>query len=333
MHSSSSVSAVADEVYQVRIPLPFALNRVNAYLLRGPEGWTILDSGLNLPECRAVWQAAFAALAIAPETIAQIVLTHMHPDHYGLAGWLQALAGGRPPVFMSAGEAHDAQIIWVQRDGRVGQMLALMRACGVPEAYHDGIIAAGARMAELTAPHPTRVEILAPGETITFGGRSFTIVHAPGHSDAQLLFYDASDRLLLSGDHVLMKITPNIGLWPDTQPRPLQRYLASLRELRALDVRLALPGHKSLIADWRGRIDELLAHHDHRLVAMEKVAVNSPDGATVFEVSRAIFDYEKLTAHEIRFAVAETLAHLEALREAGRVQRDEVAGVWRYGSP
>src|SRR5690606_10099486 len=117
----------------------------------------------------------------------------------------------------------------------------------------------------MTLPHPPKMEHMHAGTTVQLGERSFQTIHAPGHSDGQILFYDAADHLLLSGDHVLMKITPNIGLWEHSDPDPLGHFMASIAELQALDVRLALPGHKKLIEDWRGRIDELLEHHEHRL--------------------------------------------------------------------
>ena len=109
---------------------------------------------------------------------------------------------------------------------------------------------------------------------------------------------------------MLSKITPNIGLWPSTEAQPLARYLASLRQLKMLDVRLALPGHGPLISNWRGRLSELEAHHQTRLEHMLD-AVGT--GATALEVSRTVFNFDSFSQHEVRFAVAETLAHLEHL--------------------
>jgi glyoxylase-like metal-dependent hydrolase (beta-lactamase superfamily II) len=181
---------------------------------------------------------------------------------------------------------------------------------------------------EMTYPHPTQIVTLNPGDNITIGKRTFQSIHAPGHSDGQLIFYDPADKLLLSGDHVLMKITPNIGLWPDTEPDPLGRFLASLESLRDLDVRLALPGHKALITEWRLRLDELLHHHaqrlDHTLAAIQ-------GGATVYEASLKVFNSLTFTPHEWRFAMVETLAHLENLRLRGKVRQEiDDKGVWRF---
>ncbi len=154
------------------------------------------------------------------------------------------------------------------------------------------------------------------------GGRSFRAIHAPGHADGQLVFYSAAERLLLCGDQVLLRISPNIGVWPSTQGDPLANYLGSLTELAELEVALALPGHHGPITTWQARIAELKAHHAQRLEAM-MAAVQ--DGATALEVSYRVFNYDRFSTHEVRFAVAETLAHLEYLAEQGRLKRVEGA--------
>lgn len=320
---------VAGDIYQVRVPLPFALRIANCYLLRGGEGWTVVDTGLNLPQGQAVWQEVFEELGIRPGDIAQIVLTHVHPDHFGMAGWIQAMVrqdGGREvPVKMSAREAVVVDQIWTH-EMDYGEVRTVFSRCGLPGDVLETAMSAFGRMRPLTFPHPRAVEILEPGARIVMGGRSFEVILTPGHSDGHLVFYDADDGLMLSGDHVLMNITPNIGLWPNTDPDPLGRYLASLEELAASDVRLALPGHRQIIDDWRGRLEELRAHHAERL---ERTLAAAGGGATVYEVCGQIFEVEELTTHEIRFAVVEALAHLEYLVGRGSLTREDGV-VWRY---
>lgn len=316
---SHALVPVADDIYQVHLPLPFALNRVNVYLIRGADGWTVVDTGLNTPEARAAWDAAFTSLGFRPGELRQIVLTHAHPDHFGLAGWLQEQAGEPLPVYLSEREAAFARSVWLE-----GQMAdgfdAYLTRLGLPPDAAGVAAHSFYGTAEMTLPHPARLETLQPGGEMQIGRRRFTLVHAPGHSDGQLLFYDPNDHLLLCGDHVLMKITPNIGVWPEGDPDPLGRFLTSLRDLKRLDVRLALPGHKSLITDWAGRVDELLAHHELRL-AHTLAAVGS--GATVYETARRVFDSSVFSPHEWRFALAETLAHLDYLERRGKVRRQD----------
>lgn len=320
---TTTMRPVAGDIYQLRLPLPFALNHVNTYMLRDGDGWTILDAGLHTPEVIAGWQAAFAELHVAPNHIRRIVLTHMHPDHFGLSGWLQEQSAA--PVFMSARECELAHQVWIEQPdpARRSQMIGrYLHTAGAPADVGATIERQEVRLRQLTLPHPREICLLQPGGEIVMAGRVWRIIHAPGHSDGQLLFYSPAERLLLSGDQVLLRITPNIGFWPTSQPNPLARYLASLAELARLDVALALPGHHGLIDDWSGRIAELIAHHDERLEAMFQAVGH---GASALEVSLAVFNFDRFSPHEVRFAVAETLAHLEYLVEAGRLERVEEA--------
>jgi glyoxylase-like metal-dependent hydrolase (beta-lactamase superfamily II) len=332
MSDSPPYQQLTEDIYQVHIPLPFALNRVNCYLIRGDEGWTIVDTGLNLPEARGVWLRVFKALDVASTQIRQIVLTHVHPDHFGLAGWLQQHCrtdngGATPPVYMSPREAQLASEFWGAPDGSWDRLLMnFWRACGVTAEMAVDLTTSTSETRQRTFPHPTEIKLIKPGSQVQLGDRDFQAIHMPGHSDGQLIFYDAADQLLLSGDHVLMKITPNIGLWPHGELDPLNLYLASLEQLSQLTVRLALPGHKTIITDLAGRIAELQDHHVARL-ELTMAAANS--GANVYEVSRHLFPFDVLSVHERRFALAETLAHLEYLRRRDCLQRDD-GTTWVY---
>ena len=313
----SACREVAPEIYQVRLPLPFALNHVNCYLLRDPDGWTVVDAGLNRPEIRAQWQAVFSELGIASGQVRRIVLTHMHPDHFGAAGWLQQETGA--PVYISPREWEVAEVAWVQNYENV-DLAAYLRSVGAPQEIGATILEQQNHLRRMTLPHPVEVHLLPPGSLLTMGGRRFQAIHAPGHADGQLIFYSAEDRLMLCGDQVLLRITPNVGVWPTSQTNPLRRYLDSLDELRQFDVRLALPGHHGVVENWRTRVTEIAAHHEERLAAMFEAALS---GATALQVAFVVFNFDQFSPHEMRFAVAETLAHLEYLAEEGRLVRVE----------
>jgi len=340
--------SVAEGIYQVRIPLPFALNSVNCYLLRDEDGWAIVDTGIHWPKALDAWRAAFAELQLSPADVSRIVLTHVHPDHYGLAGWWQAQAaehGRVVQVYTSAREIQQARLIWSEHeDERVhfGQWLIDQ---GMPQAMAQEVHAGMDDTRAMTRPAPSALHALDTSEGLLIGGRRWRLLEYGGHSDGHLLLYDEADQLMLCGDHVLMKITPNIGIWTQTDPNPLGNFIASLETLRELPVRLALPGHKTLIHDWRGRIEELLAHHEERLqVTLQAVQAGrhtpyevstmlSPlvqtalavqaGRHTPYEVSLAIFDSARFTAHEWRFALAEGLAHLDHLDHRGEIVRSE----------
>ncbi len=314
-----AAQCVAPDIYQARIPLPYQLNHVYCYLLRDASGWAVVDTGLNWPEARAAWFSYFEQLGINPkEDIRKIVLTHMHPDHFGMAGWFQEQSSA--PVYISERDFHAAKRMWYEREDRVEDMRRYFRKCGLPENEIPGVLKAGDDTAVLTMPLPSQVKTISGGDQIVIGDRAFSVISASGHSDGQVIFYHAPEELMLSGDHVLMKITPNIGLWPESDPAPLGRYLASLMSLRNLPVKLALPGHKTVISDWQGRIEELQVHHVQRLAQLRDASM---PGATVYQAAEKIFDFSRLTAHEIRFALAETLAHLEHLRDENILKRDD----------
>jgi glyoxylase-like metal-dependent hydrolase (beta-lactamase superfamily II) len=320
-----TVTEVANGIYRVRLSLPFALNHVNCYLLEDDGGWTMLDTGLHRPEVYAGWQAALAQIGIELNDIRRILVTHMHPDHIGLAGRLQQETGAT--VFMSPREWEVAEAAWVHDEQQEQALPDYLRQVGAPPDVGAIVSSQQRKLRQMTQPTPVDVAFLNPGETIAIGGRSFKVIHAPGHADGQILFYAASDRLIFCGDQVLQSITPNIGLWPSTQPNPLKRYMESLQSLMALDVVQALPGHHGIITDWQGRLCELLRHHEERLKATYAAATN---GTTALEASYVIFDFDRFSPHEIRFAVAEALAHLEYLAEAGQLERFEKDGFVAY---
>ncbi len=317
---------ITPDIVQVQLPLPFALRIVNVYLIRDGGGWAVVDTGLHTDEGEAAWRAAFDTLAITPGDLTQIVVTHHHPDHYGMAGWLCEWNKRDIPVRIMARELAMIRQVWWRDDGQREEFSVLSRQAGVGDAMLTSFIAITAQIRARTRPAPVNIETLHDGDVLRIGARTFRVLEAPGHSVGQALLYDEADALLLSADHVLLKITPNVGLWPGSDADPLARFIESLTALRDLPVRLALPGHKALIHDWRGRIDELLHHHDERLALIRAAAQD----ATAFQVALAIFPFERFTPHEQRFAVAEALAHLEHLRLRGDLQREEHDGVWVY---
>ncbi len=321
MTDSLALTLVADGIFQLQLPLPFALRIVNVYLLRGANGWTIIDCGINTAAGRDTWLAAFHELNITPADIEKIILTHSHPDHFGLSGWLQNLAadaGRSVPIYTSPGENEQVRLVW-RGEAKI-DFGGWMRENGMPEQMAQDVDSSMDDTHAMTLPHPPRLELLHPGDTVQLGERTFQTMEGQGHSDGHLLFYDADDQLLLSGDHVLMKITPNIGLWTQTAPDPLGRFMTSLQSLQDMQVRLALPGHKQLIEDWGGRIQELLNHHDERLQHVLDAVADQQQ--TPYAVAERIFQTGRFTAHEWRFAIAESLAHLERLRLRGDLTQD-----------
>ncbi|WCF09677.1 MBL fold metallo-hydrolase [Paenibacillus thiaminolyticus] len=304
----------ADGVLQARIPLPYSLRWVNSYLLKGPEGYTIVDPGLGTEEVEACWTALLSEL---DGPVVRIVLTHYHPDHLGMAGRLQRQLD--IPVLISETGWDHALRLWGPGQRMSEAMMALFAEHGVPaaivastEAHMDGFL-------PLVSPLPA-VEILGDGEQTAFGGRIWDVVETAGHAPGHLSFYHAASGLMLAGDHVLPQISPNVSYMPGSDPQPLQSYLEGLARLRSCQVELALPGHRHPFRHYAARIDELLRHHEERLAAI--AALLAEEARTAYDVCvRCFGSPERLTIHQFRFAMGEALAHLLELERRGEVRR------------
>jgi glyoxylase-like metal-dependent hydrolase (beta-lactamase superfamily II) len=318
---------VAPDIIQVEIPLPFPLKIVNCYLLHGPDGWAVVDTGINWPPALAAWQHALQQWSIRPTDLRQIVVTHYHPDHAGLAGWWQHLSGA--PVLMTPFEAATVRDVW--SDGaRTGRELAqLFQTHGMPEELATAIAARAQATQQMTQPLPeitvlehlaipADAELLLTAAPLSIAGRSFQPLVLPGHADEHLCLYEPSTRVLLAADHVLPRISPNIGVLPHTRPDPLGRYLRSFAALESLNVGVVLPGHGSAFTDLGQRLAQLKAHHADRL--RETVAALG-SGATAYAVATRLFHFEDLSPHQTQFAMGETLAHLDYLVVQGSVAR------------
>ncbi|HEX2728823.1 MAG TPA: MBL fold metallo-hydrolase [Rubrobacteraceae bacterium] len=299
------VAKVAEGVYQLKVPVPIPLVFVSAYLIEDSDGWTILDTGFDYPEGRAAWEAGARKIGIdLREDVSRIFVSHFHPDHLGAARWLQGLSGA--PVYMLEEEIEHARDVWSADDGNFALLIEHLTRHGMPRSQAEEA-AAGTR-ANLKLPE--KLMALRANEEISLGGSAARVVHAPGHADHQYMLHDEARGILFAADHVLLKITPNVGTWPDVMPQPLDRYIKSLNNLRGMDAGLVLPGHGPVFHDLDGRIDELTRHHEERLSEMHGVLSDGPK--TAFDVSSRVFR-EDLSVYERCFALAETLAHLDHL--------------------
>jgi glyoxylase-like metal-dependent hydrolase (beta-lactamase superfamily II) len=309
-------SRVVEGVYQLKLPVPFPLKFVASYLIEGRDGWTVIDPGFDYPPARGAWESEAARMGLdLDRDVVRIIVTHLHPDHIGLARWLEGRSGA--PVWMLENEISNARHVWDPSRNSDGFARYMMR---------HGMDAETAGATRLGIRLPEHLRPLRPEDRIELGGSGARVIHTPGHSDFHFVLHDERRRLLFAGDHLLLEITPNIGLWTYTAPRPLRRYLDSIGSLRGLDVDLIFPGHGPLFHDLDGRIDELVLHHEERLSVMHEALDDEP--ATAFEVARRVFP-DELSDHQLRFALAETLAHLEHLVDDGRVEHLG-GGVERY---
>lgn len=311
---TESITQVAQDIFQVQVPVPFPLKTVQCYLVREEGAWTMIDTGLQYAPARQAWAHAFQTLQIEPRAIRQIVLTHAHPDHYGLAGYFQEMTGA--PVFLLDREIEIAVFEW-QADGEHMDMIARYFAKhGLPSSIGESVHERQMQVLAMVQPQPV-LSPLREDEEIQIGAETYRVVWTPGHADGHIVLHRA-DGLAFTGDHVLMKITPNIALWPGLAPNPLKDYLDALNKVDRLNITRALPGHRAILYDLPARIAELRAHHAARLNDCVAAAQN----CTAYQVCLEIFPSLK-TVDELRMALVETLSHLEYLVAEERLTREE----------
>ena len=294
-------------ILRVTLPLPSGPMHVHSYLLRGDDGWTLVDTGLGLPD--SPWEEIAAGLD-AP--IVRIFITHMHPDHVGGAAPAAEATGA--PVLQGRLDYEQCERVWGSPDWPRTIADWFLRH-GVSADVAEELLHSGHVFADFVrfAWNPQPVE---PGDTVD----GWRVLALPGHADGHLALLREEDGVLIAGDSILTPITPAIGLWPDSRPDPLGDYLDTLRVLRELAPRVAYTGHGNPVEHVASRAVEIAQHHEERLDLTEASLSAEPQSG--FEVSHAIFGWE-LAPIQRRFAVAEALSHLELLVLRGRALRYE----------
>ncbi len=304
-------------VLRVTMPLPMRPGHVHCYLLPVDGGFMVVDTGLGLPDATERWAAELAQL---DGPVVRLLITHFHPDHLGAAADVRDLTGAR--VYQGRVDAAQARLVWESDEW--SQVLAdWFHRNGVPEAVTQELIEQGS----LYQPF---IRTVADPELVDDGDRldGWEVVAAPGHADGQLTLL--RDGVLIAADHLLARITPTVGLWPASRPDPLGDYLAALERTIELAPTIAYGGHGDPVSDPVGRAHELIAHHHERLDAT--VAALSGEPATGYDVSYPLFGAELEPAAR-RFAVAETLSHLERLVLEGRAICHEDVDRVSYTAP
>jgi glyoxylase-like metal-dependent hydrolase (beta-lactamase superfamily II) len=320
--------AVADGLYWLRLPLPFALGHINTWLLEDHGAWTLVDAGISLPPSRAAWELIVADL-LGGRPIHRIVLTHFHPDHYGLAAWLQQRFGA--DVHITRAEQDTAVAVYAHSDEQTGKRVAEFFADHGLDAERLGTLAArGNFYRPLLAGIAAVDEYLTDGSELQIGDRHWEVIVGRGHSPEHVCLYCKREGWLISGDQVLPAISSNISVHPE-QPDgdPLAGYLESLAKLRSLpqDV-LVLPSHGSAFRGLHERLSALERHHAARLERLRSACREAPLNAA--EALPVLFRRE-LDIHSLFFAMGEAIAHLNRLWHAGEVRRyRDAQGVYRF---
>jgi glyoxylase-like metal-dependent hydrolase (beta-lactamase superfamily II) len=318
---------VADGVFWLRMPIPFSLDHINLWVLDGGDHWAIVDTGFPVPQAKAYWRALFEG-PLAGKPVGRVIVTHYHPDHIGLAGWLTSR--WQVPLEISRGEFLLARVLTLDNSPcPPDDVVAFYARLGWPEPEVEALrTSEWGRFGKGVHRLPTGYHRLRAGDRLFIGGRQWDVVVGSGHSPEHVCLHDVAGGLLISGDQVLPRITSNVSVYP-TEPDadPLGEWLDSIARLKTLpDTTLVLPAHNEPFLGLHARLDQLAADHHRKLEALIEACAEplSAHGsfATLFR--------RPIQRDELQMASGEALAHLTWLHRRGQIAPETCDGVTRY---
>jgi glyoxylase-like metal-dependent hydrolase (beta-lactamase superfamily II) len=331
--AGSASIEVAPGIKWLRMGLPFALDHINLWLLRdeldGQQGWTVVDCCIDRPESRAQWEAVFAN-ELAGLPILRVIVTHMHPDHIGLAHWLCERWAVR--LWISATDFNAARVASHSATGFGGDSAARFFAMHglTDENGLQEIRSRSGYYTSLVPQVPVSYRRLIDGQTVRIGGEDWRCIAGYGHAPEHIALACESRGVLISGDMVLPRISTNVSVY-DLEPEAdsLTLFLASLGRYASLDdATLVLPSHGKPFIGLHTRITQLQDHHRDRLAEVQAACAAGPCSAA--DIVPVMFKRE-LDLHQMTFAIGEALAHLHALWHTHQlVRRRDDDGIYRF---
>lgn len=296
-------------VHTITLPMPWELESVNVHLVQLDDGYLLIDSGIATEECFEALESSLAELGVKWADIRMLCLTHLHPDHIGLSWKILELSGAR--LVMHRVEVDYLSL--VAREARAPFFAEAMLKSGVPQELQVKMERAMRDIRRNFRPHAPDW-LLDGGEKIPVRGGTLEVVWTPGHSPGHVCLYSPEHRYLISGDHILEYITPNIGWHPGTDM--LAQYLDSLDRLRPFAVDLVLPSHGGPFRGHVQRIRETTEHHEERCGQI--AGYIAQEARTAHGLVEQVWP-RTLSAFHHHFALFEILAHLEYMQRRGRV--------------
>ena len=319
------MTEVIPGIHRLQLSIPFgSLGHINAYLVQGDNGHLLIDTGWNTEEVFDSLKKQLAEIGVGFKDIRQIIITHIHPDHYGLVGKLKQLS--QAEIVTHYLEKKLIESRYINMDNLLQQIAKLLHSHGVPLAELPELQAASMGMLKFVSPTMPDVT-LHGGETISTLLFNFQVLWTPGHSPGHICLYEPAKKVLFSGDHVLPAISPHVGLHPQSGENPLGDYLNSLNVVKQLDASLILPGHEKPFTNLAARVEELIKHHKQRSSVILKVIKTKPKTAyqitsgMTWKSDKSGVGWQELGSLDRRLAISEIIAHLESMRINGKVER------------
>jgi glyoxylase-like metal-dependent hydrolase (beta-lactamase superfamily II) len=321
------LTEVAADVFELRLPIPFEDGLVNVFLFPDGDVADLLDCGMNTDESVDAINAAVRQ--VGATRIRRLVVTHIHPDHYGAAG---VFAGaGLADLYLHRLEVPLVHPRYVELEHLVNEVHTYFLVNGVPGAEAEVLSNSQRALSQIVKPAEPAVQ-LDGAETLDLGRRRLRVEWTPGHSPGHICLYEQDEKLLFAGDHLLPELSPNIGLHPQSTSDPLHEYLDGLWRLAGYEPRLILPAHGRPFTDASSRVTALVAHHKKRLDQIAAIVTRGERSA--WAVALELWGPRE-SPWEKRAALQEGLAHLQALAVEGRVQKfvTPTSVRWRSARP
>ena len=323
---------VAEGVLWIRLPLPMALDHVNIYALDDGKSWTVVDTGIHSKRSVALWEQVLAG-PLQGRPVGRVILTHHHPDHIGMAGWLMERFGAE--LMATRTSWLMARMLILDEEARpTPQALAFWRSAGMDPAIYEA--RKGDRpynFADTSYPLPVGYSRVKEGDVIRAGGRDWDVRIGNGHAPEHLTLWSRDDNLVIAGDQIISSISPNIGVYP-TEPEadPVTDWLEACDRLagHAREDHLVLSGHKLPFTGLPFRMRQLIDNH-HGALARLEAHLDTPKVAS--ECFAPLFK-RKIDHGTYGLALVEAVAHLNHLHQAGRITRErraDGAWLWRKG--
>jgi glyoxylase-like metal-dependent hydrolase (beta-lactamase superfamily II) len=321
------VQPVMEGLWWLRMPLPISLEHINLWLLEEPGGYALVDTGMATQASREIWEQLWQTL-LAERPLTRILLTHLHPDHAGLAAWLQQRFA--VPVWTSAATLAQLRVLLGETTApMLAERLAFFARHGVDPIEQMAPSLGSKGYQDSVAGVPEESRLMRDDDETPIGSRQWHWLETGGHAHGHLCLHSPLPQpVLIAGDQVLPTISPNVGLTPLTpDPNPLATYLQSLERLAALDAgTLVLPSHGRPFLGLAARAAEIRQHHERRLAKLFE-ACRTP--LTAFQCLPFLYRREQ-RGFNLFLAMGEALAHLEYLACSGQFARLSDHAITRY---
>lgn len=322
---------ILPNIHLLKIPIPDnPLGFINAYLVKSSDGSLLIDTGWNTDQSFEALTRQLAEAGVTLSDLKYIVITHVHPDHYGLVGRLAKLT----PAKLIIHEIERALLYsrYVDFKPLLEEMDCWLEINGVPAEERPKLQLASMEilgLVQVAMPD----QLVHGGEHLRFGELDLEIIWTPGHSPGHICLFDRARGLFFSGDHILEKTTPNVSMNSQTITNPLVNYLNSLRQIAKLPVELVLPSHGEPFTGFQARVKEIETHHENRLKEMLAMFDDGPK--TAYEIATHttwFLPWNELPSFSKRMAVTETLSHLELLLARAQLTKTNQNGIVRYAA-